>query len=132
LIIEEKKDINGKEKNCMIKKFLKIRNINRFVKWLDQTNVHAEIRDTYFTMPWVMWPNERKSIERRLESTHQRDVFCLNRAKIRPGWNKAITRLGQFEKAQKLLQYVKKRYARVLKRKMIKKNEHKNYEKSVR
>jgi hypothetical protein len=32
----------------MIKKFLKINNLKRFTRWLDQTNVHDEIRDTYF------------------------------------------------------------------------------------
>lgn len=116
----------------MLKKFLKIRNLTRFVRWLDQTNVHHEIRDTYFTMPWVMYPNERKSIERRLESTHQRDAFCYNRAKLRPTWKRAITRHGQYEKAKQLLEYIKKRYARILKKKMERKREQKNIEKSAR
>ena len=120
----------------MIKKLLKIRNMTRFVRWLDQTNVHHAIRDTYFDMPWVMWPNERKSIERRLESTHQRDVFCMNRSKIRPKWRSIgrsmETRHGQYMKAKELLEYIKKRYARELKKKMERKREQKNIEKSVR
>ena len=103
----------------MIKKFLKINNLKRFTRWLDQTNIHDEIRDTYFRMPWVMYPNERKSIERRLEETSQRDAFCFNRAKVRPSWQKTITRHGQYEMAQKLLNYVKRRYLRVRKREVL-------------
>ncbi len=119
MTIGENKDIKKKEQNCMIKKFLKINNLKRFTKWIDQTNVHDEIRDTYFKMPWVMYPNERKSIERRLEETSQRDAFCFNRSKVRPSWQKTITRHGQYEMAQKLLNYVKRRYLRVRKREVI-------------
>ena len=66
----------------MKKTLLKINNMKRFTRWLDQNNVHLEIVRTFFDTPWLMWPNERKSIERRLESTEQRDKFCKNRAKL--------------------------------------------------
>jgi len=103
----------------MIKKFLKIQNIKRFAKWLDRANVHAEIRETYFNMPYVMYPNERKGIEARLESTSQRDAFCFNLSKIRPTWKDCFTRYGQYKKANQLVEYVKKRYLRDRKKKML-------------
>jgi len=130
LIIEEKKGINEKEQNVMIKKFLKIQNAKRIAKWLDRTNVHPEIRDTYFETPWVMYPNERKGIELRLEQTSQRDAFCFNRAKVRPSWKNTITRHGQYEMAQKILNYVKRRYLRVRKRQVIDKLIDKKMERS--
>ena len=130
MIIEEKKGINENGRNVMIKKFLKINNLKRFTRWLDQTNVHDEIRDTYFRMPWVMYPNERKSIERRLEETSQRDAFCFNRAKTIPSWKNTITRHGQYEMAQKLLNYVKRRYLRVRKREVLDKLIDKKMERS--
>tara|TARA_R110002012_G_scaffold307610_1_gene513199 strand:+ start:317 stop:625 length:309 start_codon:yes stop_codon:yes gene_type:complete len=97
----------------MKKTLLKINNMKRFTRWLDQNNVHLEIVRTFFDTPWLMWPNERKSIERRLESTEQRDKFCKNRAKLRPSWrNCDVGRYGQYQKANKLLLYVKLRYDR--------------------
>lgn len=114
-------------KKYLDKKFLKINNMKRFTKWLDENDVHLETIRTYFDMPWVMWPNERKGIERRLKATEERDKFCSERAKTRPGWRNCETRFGQYKKAEKLLEYVKSRYDRVRKRKMINKRTDKIY-----
>jgi|TARA_E500000318_G_scaffold110176_1_gene124951 hypothetical protein len=96
----------------MKKTLLKINNMKRFCKWLDQTGVHLEIIRTLTTHPWVMSWKERSGIEKRLKQTRDRDYFCFKRAKSRLRWRSVYTRFHHYEKAQELLIYVKKRYAR--------------------
>jgi len=102
----------------MKKTLLKINNMKRFCKWLDQTGVHLEIIRTLTTHPWVMSWKERSGIEKRLKQTRDRDYFCFKRAKSRLRWRNVYTRFHHYEKAQELLIYVKKRYARKKNRKI--------------
>ena len=55
----------------MKKTLLKINNMKRFCKWLDQTGVHLEIIRTLTTHPWMMSWKERSGIEQ----TRDRDYF---------------------------------------------------------
>ena len=96
----------------MKKTLLKINNMKRFCKWLDQTSVHLDIVRTLLSHPWVMSWKERKGIEKRLKQTQDRDYFCFKRSKTRLRWRNICARFHHYEKATELLTYVRKRYAR--------------------
>lgn len=96
----------------MKKKFLKVNNIKRFCKWLDQSDPHAVLVKQYFEAEWSLNRNQRKGIETRIKQTELRDHFCYKRSKIRTSWVLALTRYGQYQMAKKLLTYVRSRYVR--------------------
>ena len=96
----------------MIITYMKIRAMTRLTRWLDQNNVHSEIRDTFFLRPWLMWPKERKGIERRMDETAARDAFCDKRSKKRKSWKNTYLRSGQYDKALQLITYITNRYKR--------------------
>ena len=92
--------------------YMKIRAMKRFVRWLDQNNVHAELRETFFLRPWIMWPKERQGIERRLDETAARDAFCEDRSKKRKSWKSTYLRSSQYDKALQLITYITNRHKR--------------------
>jgi hypothetical protein len=96
----------------MKKKFLKINNMKRFCKWLDESNPHNVLVRQYFESEWSFTRNLKKGLEKRMNQTELRDKFCFNRARIRPSWIPTFSRFGQYQMAKKLLTYVRSRYVR--------------------
>jgi len=96
----------------MKKKFLKINNIKRFCRWLDESNPHTVLVRQYFESEWSLTRNLKKGLEKRMKQTELRDNFCFKRARIRPSWIPTFSRFGQYEMAKKLLTYVRSRYVR--------------------
>lgn len=91
-------------------RLLKINAMKRFVRFLDQPNVHHSTVD-YWASPFCRG-KEWENISNRMDSVEERWNFCLDRGKKRKHWKSSMLRSEQYTIANKLLHFIQKRYER--------------------
>lgn len=91
-------------------RLLKINAMKRFVRWLDQSEVHHSTID-YWASPFCRG-KEWENISERLDSVQERWKFCCNRGKKRKHWKSSMLRSEQYVIANKLLYFIQQRYER--------------------